>query len=249
MSSLAECVQIPPSASRPSAVKSQSAWEKRRKENNNNNSRRSLSFFLPQEARWVEEEVRVRAVRVGKRRRRRRRRRARERWRVDHRRRLPVMPHPQERGTCMCRMHVWKYISLFFLSSGTKCLFSNALMKRYNDICHLPIYFRATRSTVNLKPGIDTHKTLSTHMYIPHTYIHTYLSSIQFHALSAAHWSNSIPTPPPGQYPWPSLAEVNTRARRYISAWLKQQRRDEHKQAQLVKVSHKKKKKEMGANF
>ena len=41
-----------------------------------------------------------------------------------------------------------------------------------------------------------------------------------------------------GQYPWPSLAEVNTRARRYISAWLKQQRRDEHKQAQLVKVSH-----------
>ena len=40
-----------------------------------------------------------------------------------------------------------------------------------------------------------------------------------------------------GQYPWPSLAEVNTRARRYISAWLKQQRKDELKQAHLLKVS------------
>ena len=35
---------------------------------------------------------------------------------------------------------------------------------------------------------------------------------------------------------WPSLADVNTRARRLVSAWLKQQKREEQKQAQLQKV-------------
>ena len=39
-----------------------------------------------------------------------------------------------------------------------------------------------------------------------------------------------------GQLVWPSLADVNTRARRLVSAWLKQQKREEQKQAQLQKV-------------
>jgi len=36
---------------------------------------------------------------------------------------------------------------------------------------------------------------------------------------------------------WPSLAEVNTRARRLVSAWLKQLKKEEQKLAQLQKVS------------
>ena len=36
---------------------------------------------------------------------------------------------------------------------------------------------------------------------------------------------------------WPSLADVNTRARRLVNAYLKQQKRDELRQVQLVKVS------------
>lgn len=39
-----------------------------------------------------------------------------------------------------------------------------------------------------------------------------------------------------GQLVWPSLADVNTRARRLVSAWLKQQKREEQKQLQLLKV-------------
>ena len=40
-----------------------------------------------------------------------------------------------------------------------------------------------------------------------------------------------------GFYVWPSLAEVNTRARRYVSAWLKYQKREESKQVHLIRVS------------
>lgn len=40
-----------------------------------------------------------------------------------------------------------------------------------------------------------------------------------------------------GQLMWPSLAEVNTRARRLVSAWLKQLKKEEQKLAQLQKVS------------
>lgn len=36
---------------------------------------------------------------------------------------------------------------------------------------------------------------------------------------------------------WPTLADVNTRARRLVNAYLKQQKRDELRQVQLVKVS------------
>ena len=37
-------------------------------------------------------------------------------------------------------------------------------------------------------------------------------------------------------YVWPSLAEINTRARRLVNAFLKQQRREELRQVQLMKV-------------
>lgn len=40
-----------------------------------------------------------------------------------------------------------------------------------------------------------------------------------------------------GVFIWPSLAEINTRARRLVNAYLKQQRREELRLAQLVKVS------------
>ena len=39
-----------------------------------------------------------------------------------------------------------------------------------------------------------------------------------------------------GFYVWPSLAEVNTRARRYVSAWIKHQKREESKQAHMMRV-------------
>jgi SNF2 family DNA or RNA helicase len=39
-----------------------------------------------------------------------------------------------------------------------------------------------------------------------------------------------------GPYVWPSLAEINTRARRLVNSYLKQQKRLEMKQAQLMKV-------------
>lgn len=39
-----------------------------------------------------------------------------------------------------------------------------------------------------------------------------------------------------GVFIWPSLAEINTRARRLVNAYLKQQRREELRLAQLVKV-------------
>ena len=35
---------------------------------------------------------------------------------------------------------------------------------------------------------------------------------------------------------WPSLADVNTRARRLVSAWVKHQKREEQKQVHLMKV-------------
>lgn len=40
-----------------------------------------------------------------------------------------------------------------------------------------------------------------------------------------------------GMYQWPSLADVNTRARRLVSAWVKNQKREEQKQMHLIKVS------------
>ena len=39
-----------------------------------------------------------------------------------------------------------------------------------------------------------------------------------------------------GFYVWPGLAEVNTRARRYVSTWIRHQKREETKQAYLQKV-------------
>ena len=38
---------------------------------------------------------------------------------------------------------------------------------------------------------------------------------------------------------WPSLAEINTRSRRLVNAYLKQQKKEELRQAQLLKVSSK----------
>ena len=38
------------------------------------------------------------------------------------------------------------------------------------------------------------------------------------------------------QYIWPSLAEINTRSRRLVNAYLKQQKREELRHAQLIKV-------------
>lgn len=40
-----------------------------------------------------------------------------------------------------------------------------------------------------------------------------------------------------GKYVWPGLAEVNTRARRFVSAWIRYQKREETKLAYLQKVS------------
>lgn len=40
----------------------------------------------------------------------------------------------------------------------------------------------------------------------------------------------------PGQLEWPSLADINTRSRRLVNAYLKQQKREEHRQAQILKV-------------
>ena len=39
-----------------------------------------------------------------------------------------------------------------------------------------------------------------------------------------------------GYYVWPSLAEVNTRARRYVACWLKHQKKEEIKQAHIMRV-------------
>lgn len=39
-----------------------------------------------------------------------------------------------------------------------------------------------------------------------------------------------------GMFFWPSLADVNTRARRLVSAWVKNQKREEQKQLHLMKV-------------
>ena len=44
-------------------------------------------------------------------------------------------------------------------------------------------------------------------------------------------------SPSTGQYAWPTLADVNTRARRLVSAWIKHQKREEQKQVNLIKVS------------
>ncbi|CAI8021600.1 Chromodomain-helicase-DNA-binding protein 7 [Geodia barretti] len=44
------------------------------------------------------------------------------------------------------------------------------------------------------------------------------------------------PTPPrTGMYLWPTLADVNTRARRLVNAWIKNQKREEQKQVHLLK--------------
>ena len=40
-----------------------------------------------------------------------------------------------------------------------------------------------------------------------------------------------------GMYLWPTLADVNTRARRLVNAWIKNQKREEQKQVHLLKVS------------
>jgi hypothetical protein len=40
-----------------------------------------------------------------------------------------------------------------------------------------------------------------------------------------------------GMYLWPTLADVNTRARRLVNAWIKHQKREEQKQVHLLKVS------------
>ena len=46
-----------------------------------------------------------------------------------------------------------------------------------------------------------------------------------------------VPSPSfQGMFAWPSLADVNTRARRLVSAWVKHQRREEQKQLHLMKV-------------
>ena len=39
-----------------------------------------------------------------------------------------------------------------------------------------------------------------------------------------------------GVYVWPGLAEVNTRARRYVSAWIRHQKREETRLAYIQKV-------------
>lgn len=39
-----------------------------------------------------------------------------------------------------------------------------------------------------------------------------------------------------GMYMWPTLADVNTRARRLVSAWVKHQKKEEQKQVHLLKV-------------
>lgn len=39
-----------------------------------------------------------------------------------------------------------------------------------------------------------------------------------------------------GYYVWPSLAEVNTRARRYVTCWIKHQKKEESKHVHLLKV-------------
>lgn len=39
-----------------------------------------------------------------------------------------------------------------------------------------------------------------------------------------------------GFYVWPSLAEVNTRARRFVSAWMRHQKREESKLVHLLRV-------------
>lgn len=41
-----------------------------------------------------------------------------------------------------------------------------------------------------------------------------------------------------GFHSWPILADVNTRARRYVTTWLRHQRREEIKQQNIQRVSH-----------
>ena len=52
---------------------------------------------------------------------------------------------------------------------------------------------------------------------------------------------HSLPPPSPlsGMYVWPTLADVNTRARRLVSAWVKHQKKEEQKQVLLIKVNFK----------
>ena len=73
---------------------------------------------------------------------------------------------------------------------------------------------------IPLKPGVCLC------VFILHlVYMHVYTSQSNVYDITV------------GQYPWPSLADVNTRARRYVSTWVKHQKREELKQAHLVKVS------------
>ena len=90
------------------------------------------------------------------------------------------------------------------------------------------ISIRMTRSTVNLKPGMS---------YYALPYLVREGRDKTLLTITISYFYSSLCIPPSGQYPWPSLAEVNTRARRYISAWIKQLRREELKQAHLLKVN------------
>lgn len=54
-------------------------------------------------------------------------------------------------------------------------------------------------------------------------------------------YTASLQAPPIGgvvSYYWPSLAEINTRSRRLVNAYFKQQKREEIRQAQLIKVNY-----------
>ena len=103
----------------------------------------------------------------------------------------------------------------------------NSKFESFNQIAHSQSCI-CTRFLCSLGPGVlqQTHRGL----LLPLEQVYMWYFAEYFHQLFWWYCST-------GLYAWPTLADVNTRARRLVSAWIKQQKREEQKQVNLMKVS------------